>query len=87
MKVELSQAEVDVIDDALKAWESDAQHGALLGSILGAVLAKSEDKEKEKARSKEAFSEAEVEQRNRRMKATMLRAKLFSALTEKLIAS
>ena len=79
MKIEISEAEIQLIDKALQSWENDATSGALMSSMFGMMLCPKDERESEKARTEGEFAKAEKEKTSRRIQATLLRAKLFQA--------
>lgn len=82
MQIELSQDEMETLQQALESWERDASMGALMGSLVGAMLTRpGEDRDKERIRNEEMMRKAEEEGKRRKLKSLMLRAKLAQAVT------
>lgn len=81
MEIELNETEIKLIDKALDTWEKEAMSSAMFGSLLTTVLMP-KDKNEQAAEDREnsKFKAAETEAHNRRVKSTLLRAKLFQAL-------
>jgi len=84
MKIELSQDEVETLNTALECWEKEANTSAMISSFLSVALAPKDEKDQQKNRSKQEFAKADEEGRRRKMKSLMLRAKLFSAITNQM---
>lgn len=79
MQVNLSGKELDMIDKALVAWQSEPQARGMSSMLMGAMLNRDESDEsrEQKIRAQsEAFNE-EVRQRERQV--ILLRAKLMKA--------
>lgn len=81
MTIELNKPEIELIDQALEVWEKEEQQTTMMTSLFSAILCPPEQREKEKATSAEAMKKAKDATTERRMKATLIRARLFQALT------
>jgi len=79
MQIELSKAEVELLDTALEAWEKEAHTEGLIEAIVRGMMQPRTEAEARKE-TKAAFEVARSQGKTRRMKALMLRAKLFQAL-------
>lgn len=80
MKIDLSRKEIEIINDALLAWQTQPISEGLNSSIMGAVLSRGSDDSVKTDFRKEAFSEvtkAQQESRRREREAVLLRAKLI----------
>ncbi len=80
MKIGLSKFEVELLDQALEAWEKEPQSDAALGSIFAALISGPANAERTKALMLEERQRGKQEQTSRRLKATLLRAKLLQSL-------
>ena len=79
MTIELSQHEINIIEQALDVWEKDASTGALMGTMLGAMLSPRDERDKWKDDSKREMEKATDEGNRRKRVSTLLRAKLYQA--------
>jgi hypothetical protein len=80
MNVELSKNEIELLEQALVTWEQEAMQQGMMGAIFGAMIPGGEKEERKKAVHNE-IEVAKQESQKRRMKSTMLRAKLIQALS------
>lgn len=81
MNVELSKNEIELLDTALQSWEKEPGLSAMFSSMLKLVLAPKEQEEEAQKSSENSMRAAEKETQSRRIKAVMIRAKLFQVLT------
>lgn len=80
MTVELNKPEIELLDQALEVWEREDIGSAMMSSMLGAMLSPKESREDYKAEMQRDLAEAKNKCQQKRIKATLLRAKLFQAL-------
>ena len=80
MQVNLTKPELEMIEAALDAYEHAVTGDAMMGSLLGVMLSPKEDRENEKSRISTEMEKARNESHNRRVKTTLLRAKLYAAM-------
>lgn len=80
MNVDLSKAEVELLEQALVAWESEAMSSGMTGALLSAMLPGS-SKEDRRAEMERELNAAKADGQKRRVKGVMLRAKLMQALS------
>lgn len=80
MTVELSEPEIKLLDKALEAWEHEDMGQAMMSSLIGAVLSPKESRGDFKTGMQREIAEAKDRGQQKRIKATLLRAKLFQAL-------
>ena len=85
MQIELSQSEMELLQDALECWEKDAMSGATLGAVLGAILTPKEGRQQEELRREEEHRKAKEETQRRKQRSLMLRAKLAQCMVNRLI--
>jgi hypothetical protein len=78
--VELNKPEIELLDKALESWEREDMGQAMMSSMVGAILSPKEDRGDYKAAMKVELAEAANSCQQKRIKATLLRAKLFQAL-------
>lgn len=79
MKVELSKTEVEMIGQALDAWEKQAQSDAAMGSMFTAIILGRHDKDQARREIELEHKKANDETSSRRTRSIMLRAKLIQA--------
>ena len=79
MQIELSQDEVQTLQDALEAWERDASTGNMIVSLFGAILIGDRKNAESERKELQAREKAETVTRERKIKSTMLRARLMQA--------
>lgn len=80
MTVELNKNEIGLLDSALQSWEKEPGMSAMFSSMLKIVLAPKEREEEAQQSSESSIQAAEKESQSRRIKAVMIRAKLFQVL-------
>ncbi len=77
---DLTRQDVDVLIEAMEAWERSGSEGQLMGSLMGSLLCRGDEEamakmKKEQERSRREFEE---KQRLRKERSVVLRAKLIS---------
>ncbi len=79
MENNLSSKEIDILVDALEAWERKDMTGKLMGGLLKAMIAKDDPVMKAKMEEEERIEneKEEKEARQRKEVALMLKAKLI----------
>lgn len=77
MQVELSQADVELLKQALDSWEKEAASEGMLGSLMMAVMCPKEMREQARQDSERDLAEAKQKAARRRDQATLLRAKFI----------
>lgn len=80
MNVELSKNEIELLDTALQSWEKEPGLSAMFYSMLKLALAPKEQEQEAQKSSENSIRDAEKETQSRRIKAVMIRAKLFQVL-------
>lgn len=80
MTVELSKSEIELIDKALETWERDDMSTAMMSSMLGSMIGPRVSETESKARIRQEIEEAQDKCQQKRIKAALLRAKLFQSL-------
>lgn len=81
MQVELSKREVELIEEAMYAYERIPIQDASMKGILGAVLgAKNQDESAMSARLAKEMATGDKEAMERKVESVLLRAKLYQAL-------
>lgn len=80
MTVELSKPEIELLDKALESWEDEDMGHAMMSSVIGVVLSPKDSRADFKAGMEREIAEAKDKGQQKRIKATLLRAKLFQAL-------
>lgn len=85
MKIELSQFEVELLDQALSVWEKEPSTDAAMGGIIGTILTGMAgrghaDGDAMRAEMKSSRDDAEKKVQKRRLQAALLRAKLLQEL-------
>lgn len=85
MKVELTGAEVKLIEEAMDVWEKEPHASGMVGMMMGSMLSSLGDGDKEQ-RARERAKMVEEERKKsqdeamrRRRVSTLLRAKLYQA--------
>ena len=66
MNIELSQTEIELLQDALECWEKDASSGAMIGSLLGIMLSPPDKRDEEKRRNDMELEKARKENMRRK---------------------
>lgn len=82
IQIELTTDDVDLLINALEAWEHSPNYTRIIGGIMGALLAPKEDDPKYvsfKKNQKKMDDETYLEIKNRKVKSLMLRARLAEA--------
>lgn len=80
MNVELSKNEIELLDTALQSWEKEPGSSEMLSSMLKLMLTPKEHVEETHRLSEGSMKAAEKESQSRRIKAVMIRARLFQVL-------
>lgn len=82
MQVDLSEHEIRMLDDALLSWERDPERDGMMNGMMSSVLRRvagvSEAESQEN--SNRLMREGSKASQDRRIKGTLLRAKLFQVL-------
>jgi len=77
MQIELSQSEVETLSSALESWEQDS--GYFITSLLGAMVMGDKKNDDYERKQEAARIKSEAETKERKIKSTLLRAKLMQA--------
>lgn len=77
MQVELNRKEIQILDEALVAWEKESTSTAMVGSMFASMLIRDEEKAKDVC--EKHMREAASKDKNRKNQSLMLRAKLAQA--------
>jgi hypothetical protein len=80
MTLELSEHEIKLLDEALLAWERDPERDAAMGSIMKSILKSTLGQDDDIEAMKNSMRDGAVAGQQRRIQATLLRAKLFQVL-------
>jgi hypothetical protein len=80
MEMQLTTQDINLMLEALEAWEKEAMSAGLLGGILGVIVAK--DEEDATSRADARMAEASQEARRRSRSAVLLKAKLITMQDE-----
>lgn len=80
MTVELNKNEIELLDTALQSWEKEPVMSAMFSSMIKLVLAPKEHEKEAQESSESSLKDAEKESQSRRIKAVMIRTKLFQVL-------
>ena len=80
MIIDLSQDELNTLQEALECWEKESHSSVLMTSILTSILMPKEQADKENARREIAFKKANEECKRRKLKSLMLGAKFAGLL-------
>ncbi len=84
MQVDLSEHEIKILDAALQAWERDPERDSVMGGVMYSLLSRTAGEADEKridSKVEQMRKTGEKVTQDRRITATLLRAKLFQALT------
>ena len=84
--MELKIEELDILIDAMTAWESRDSFGQLMGGLMGAMLAKDDEQREERhAQFEKTMEEKADQQRREKETSIIIKAKLIQ-MKDKLIA-
>jgi hypothetical protein len=81
MQIELDAADVQLIDKALEAWEREPQTSGMMSSLFSSIASRDRNPRDLQDERKKTEMEVETEIFARRVKSTLLRAKLFQTLS------
>lgn len=79
MTIELNQSEVEMLKEALDAWEKAQSSDALISTMLTAMLCPKDARDEMVEASKKEMVDAGREGQRRKDRATLLRARLLQA--------
>lgn len=79
MTIELSGAELELIESALDVWERECQQSAMLAGVMETVMVPREARQETNKKVHKDLDDAEAEAKIRKRKSVFLRAKLMQA--------
>lgn len=85
MSLELTQAEIETLDQALETWERETHSGVMVAAMLTAAIAGEKGRQKAEDEINKKIAAADEERKRRKIKSVMLRAKLMQELTKILV--
>ena len=80
LQIEVTQAEIELLFEALEAWEEVPTREGFSSSLIGAMLAK--DKESQEQTMTKTMDKSKQEELRRKRRSIMLKAKLIQSLEQ-----